>query len=247
MKKMLITGGCSFSDVKGSPYQTWPKHLSDALPDYESIHTGSGSHGNGIISRKIIYELQNCLNQNVCSENILVGIMWSGPTRYDIFSDNYPEGYDKNSEIDMTENPTGFVRENPSKQWYIFNWNWKKTKFNATWYQFYHSLVMHQLLTIEHILRIQWFCKSHGIKYFMTCYTSKVFMNDVIDHPEVKYLYDMIDFENFLPIVGAYEWCRDHSKFNFPISGDNHPGTEQHRDFVDQIVCPWLTSKKFIR
>jgi hypothetical protein len=240
MRKILITGGCSFSDPR---YNTWPNFLDKYLNDYSSIHTGMGSQGNGLISRKLVYEIQKCLADGIDPENMLVGVMWSGPGRYDIFSDTSPPGYNdsSNEELTLYENPTNFVRENKKKQWYIFNHHWQKTYFNATYYKLYHNEVMHQILTLEHILRLQWFFKSLNIKYFMTCYTAKVFFKPVLDHPEVKYLYDLIDLKQFLPVNGEYEWCKDVSTFEFPDPNDMHPGSEQHNDFVQKIIVPWLT------
>jgi hypothetical protein len=242
---MLITGGCSFSDPR---YNTWPNFLSDHLNDFQTVHTGMGSQGNGLISRKIIYSLQKCLAQGADPRNILVGVMWSGPSRYDLFSDTSPPGYNdsSNKELSLYENPTKFVEENKEKQWYIFNHHWQKTYFNNTYYKMYHNEIMHQILTLENILRLQWFFKSMNIRYFMSCYTSKVFFKPILDHPEIKYLYDLVDFDNFLPVDGEYEWCRDYSSFAFPNLDDMHPGPDQHRDFVEKIIVPWLTEKKFI-
>lgn len=244
MEKVLITGGCSFSDCSWKIYKPWPIHLANLLTEYRAIHTGAGSQGNGLISRKIIYEVQDILKKGTDPKNILVGIMWSGPSRFDIFNDSQPAGYDnlRKSDIDVLENPIRFVRENPHKEWYIFNWNWKND-FNSAWYRYYQNPIMDQILTIENMLRVQWFLKSLGIKYFMTCYTSKVFDRHAINHPEVKYLYEMLDFDQFLPVSGEYEWCEE----NFSSKSlDTHPSSKQHEAFVDKVIWPWLMSKNLI-
>lgn len=248
MNNVLITGGCSFSEVRNNPTETWPVHLANILKDYDSVHTGMSSQGNGIISRKVIYEVQKAIQNGLEPRNILVGIMWSSPNRFDIFSDSTPPGYtDKdNKELGIYENPTRFVEENLDKQWYIFNHNWQKTYFNQTYYKLYHNETMHMILTIEHILRVQWFLKSLGVRYFMTCYTSKVFLDESIAHPEVKYLYDLVDFKNFLPVKGEYEWCRDSSKFEFPDPTDLHPGSNQHKDFTETVIYPWMLSNDML-
>ena len=54
--KQLITGGCSFSECR-SHAGTWPRHLADALPNYEHVSTAMGSQGNGLISRRVIYQV----------------------------------------------------------------------------------------------------------------------------------------------------------------------------------------------
>jgi hypothetical protein len=59
--KTLITGGCSFSECVSTNIDTWPRHLARALPEYTHISTGLGSQGNGLISRRVIYEVSECL------------------------------------------------------------------------------------------------------------------------------------------------------------------------------------------
>jgi hypothetical protein len=103
---------------------------------------------------------------------------------------------------------------------------------------------MAQIQTLEHILRVQWFLKSHNIKYMMTTYMDHVFAN--IKNPECNYLYDMIDMSNFLPIKGEYEWCKEKSELPFPILGDSHPSTSQHHAFTLQVVIPFLKQKGYI-
>ena len=73
-RKILLTGGCSFSECISTHIDTWPRHLEKNLPTYEHISTGMGSQGNGLISRRIIYNLTQLIKK-INSENILVGIM----------------------------------------------------------------------------------------------------------------------------------------------------------------------------
>lgn len=249
MSKHLITSGCSFSEVKPNQTETWPTHLANLMTEFKPVHTGMSSQGNGIISRKVIYEVQAKIQASVRPADIFVGIMWSSPGRYDIFSDSSPPGYDdsSNEELKIYENPTKFVRENENKQWYVFNHNWQKTYFNSTYYKLYHNEVMHSILTIEHVLRIQWYLKSLGINYFMTSYTNKVFPSNLISHPEIQYLYNQIDFSQFLPVEGEYEWCRDCSEYEFPDKHDMHPGSMQHMDFTNKVIYPWLVSKGYMK
>jgi len=246
VKKILITGGCSFSDP--SPWNnedTWPMHLERLMPEYDVYHTGAGSHGNAIISRRIIYTVNKCIEQGIDTKDILVGVMWSGPNRWDIWSDKNPPGYiPLTKEMDMRENPTTVV-DTDTKNWYVFGY-WNKLKFNEIWYSYYQSYVMDQISTIEHILRTQWLLKNLNINYFMSYYMNEVFPPDLCNHPEIRHLYNMIDFEQFLPVGGEYEWCRDYSSFDFPDPDDKHPGKEQHKDFVDSVIWPWLVSKKII-
>ncbi len=78
----------------------------------------------------------------------------------------------------------------------------------------------------------------------MTTYTGEVFQN--IKHSDIKYLYDLIDFDCFLSVVGEYEWCRDYSNLEFPVKGDRHPSSDQHRLFTEQVILPFLKDKQYI-
>lgn len=80
--KQLITGGCSFSECESPWISTWPKHLANTLSEYQHIGTGLSSQGNGLISRQVIYQVTESLKRT-STNNILVGVMWSGPDRHD--------------------------------------------------------------------------------------------------------------------------------------------------------------------
>ena len=238
MSKFLVTGGCSFSECISTHIDTWPKHLARDLLDYKHISKAMGSQGNGLISRGIIYEVTRLL-EFTNHKDILVGIMWSSPDRFDFY---------KKDEIcfpnvdEWVENPTGFINEE-TKNWVILNHHWKNN-YAKQYYGNFYDQTGSLIYSLEHILRVQWFLKLHNIKYFMTTYTSEVLQN--INQPDVKYLYDQIDFDYFLPTVGEYEWCQDYSGLKFPHPGDNHPSSEQHKKFTGQVILPFLQQRKYI-
>lgn len=125
--------------------------------------------------------------------------------------------------------------------------------------------------TCEDILRTEWFLKKHNIKYFMAEYDFDTFffagISDQtasllgydkdcpavysnhqkykcdVHHPDVKYLYDMIDKDYWLPIKHLGDWVRNVSKFDYRDPKDPHPSTEQHIDFTKQIILPFLEKK----
>lgn len=68
-------------------------------------------------------------------------------------------------------------------------------------------------------------------------------MPNYLEHPDVKYLYDMIDKDHWLPVDSLGEWCKHVSEFDFPSSTDPHPGWEQHQDFVNKVILPFLMQK----
>ena len=82
--KCLITAGCSYSQVPNRDV-TWPVHLNEYLKPEKVYYLGQGAAGNGIISRKVIHALTEAL-KTYRPEEILVGIMWSGFNRRDIYS-----------------------------------------------------------------------------------------------------------------------------------------------------------------
>jgi len=234
--KTLVTGGCSFSECISPWIDTWPRHLARALPDYQHISTAMGSQGNGLISRRIIYQITQLL-KTINAKDILVGIMWSSPVRHDFYSIDELELEPHDGWI---ENPTRFV-DNTTGGWVIVNPGWRN-QYAVQHYGNFYNHTGSLVYTYEHILRTQWFLKLHDIRYFMSTYTDKIFPPDSINHTEVRYLYDQIDHSKFLPVGGEYEWCRDRSGLPIPgeRQGDLHPSTEQHGEFTHRVILPFL-------
>jgi hypothetical protein len=228
----LITGGCSFSECR-SHAGTWPRHLATALPDYDHISTAMGSQGNGLISRRIIYQVTETL-KHTAAENLLVGIMWSGPDRHDYYTQTPPIVYKEDL---WMENPTRFV-SNGQGAW--------RMPASANYYVNFHDQIAQYIYTLEHILRTQWFLQSQGVKYFMSTYTSAVLPEIAKTHNDTQHLYQLLNHDMFLPVAGEYEWCRDHSGLPFPMPNDPHPGVEQHQAFVNQIILPYLKERNAI-
>lgn len=238
--KQLVTGGCSFSECISPWIRTWPQHLSTALPNYQHVSTAMGSQGNGLISRRVIYQVTETL-KHTAAEDILVGIMWSGPDRHDFYVRQVPEIL---KEDGWMENPTKFIKDSTGA-WAIMNYGWKMHHAKL-YYTEFHTRIGSLIYTFEHILRTQWFLKQKGIKYFMTTYTGEVIPNFVKTLADTEHLYNEVDFSKFLPITGEYEWCRDHSGLPFPMLNDTHPSSDQHHMFTDQIILPFLKEKNLI-
>ena len=255
---ILVTGGCSFSETISPWITTWPKHLENYINPKSAHHTGLGSGGNGLISRSIIYRVSQLLKQNN-SEDLLVGIMWSGPDRHEIF-------VDKN---DVTEtithgmtipgengkslgvyNPYNFIDKDDDHSWLLLHPHNSGDTRSKVWYKHLHNNIGAYINTLEHILRTQWFLKSQGIKYFMTTYTREVLPKTLSNSiPELlsenkhtKHLYDLVDFDRFLPVEGEYEWCRDKSGLQFPNKNDPHPSSDQHQLFTKEVIVPFLSN-----
>lgn len=232
--KILITGGCSFADLRY--YHTWPKYLSDNLENYHHISTGLASIGNGLISRRVLYQVQKNLQY---ANDMIVGISWSGPDRADFYINSPPNM----GNFTTTKNPNCVVENYDN--WVIMNHQWDHPLIK-NYYTSFHDTIAQLVYSYEHILRLQWFLNQHNIKHFMTNMDSWTFPKPHISHHEVAHLYNLIDWKKFLPVTGIYEWCRDFSNLEFPVKGDNHPSPNQHGLFTSEIIIPFLKEKGYI-
>ena len=234
--KKLIVGGCSFT------FETWnwPTYVARDI-GCGLKNTGMGSMGNGLISKRLIYEIEQHL-KIMSAQDIVVGVMWSGIDRNEFYVNKH----------DLTENLDGWV-ENPTnvtnqKKWLITNSHWKFKK-SVMWYENYHTDVGSMIKTIENILRLQWYLEHKGIKYFMTTYMD-IFQKNlkgykIIEHEEVNYLYNLIDQSKFLEVNGCYEWLLENYKEDgFPKNKPNvwgtHPTKEGHKEFATKVILPHI-------
>lgn len=265
MNKILITSGCSFTESdytwkNPTDYgvtQTWAFHLGKHVEglQYDFINKAMGSQGNGLISRGIIYQVCEELKTRSC-DDILVGVMWSGVSRYDYRCES-PEltDFSINKVYNgWMENPTGFIEG--YKKWVILNHHWananEKGKINQEaelYYKNFHDMVGSYIYSLEHMLRVQYFLKAKNIKYFFTIYQDHVLDPKFMNLPEIKHLYDLLDKSHFLPVTSEYTWCVEskidlkHWILPHPY---NHPSSIHHKSFVDQIILPWLKTKNYL-
>lgn len=218
--------------------KNWPLHVADRLKlhPHQCFPTAVTSQGNGLISRHAIFRTNRAL-KSYDPENILVGIIWSGPARVDFYQ--YPA-----ASLDDTHSSD--VVDSGSKPWKIINVHWDDI-FSKTWYKFFSNEIGALVNSCEHILRTQWFLQKHKVKYFMGCITQEVFPQMQLDHPEIRYLYDLIDFSHFLPIEqGLYEWARDCSGLTFSPNDLCHLSTEQNILLTDQVIIPFLRKMNYV-
>jgi hypothetical protein len=235
---ILITGGCSFS-APSNGCHTWPEHLTNELL-CESHHTGVSSTGNGIITKRVLLELSTRFDQK---EELLVGIMWSGPDRSESYTDDsriISKISSKNTD-GWQVNPLRFPKDDPGA-WVIHNTHWS-TRYARHFYKNYNQ-VEGSVNTFQSILLMQTFLERHNIKYFMSNFTANTFSN--VDHPSVSYFNSMIDYNKFLNVEGCMEWCRDNTEHNFDDGLYFHPTKEQHLQFTQQVIMPHLQDHKLI-
>jgi len=236
--KCFISAGCSFSQVPNADI-TWPVHLRDCIHPDCVYYLGQGAAGNGIISRKVIYTITQAL-QIFKPEEILVGIMWSGRDRLEVYKPPHPFEYQKIAGADNYCNP---VRINEDYSYYIMNNHWDD-ELTKTYHKNFVTDIGASIQTIEHILRTQWFLQSLHIPYFMTEYNFDCLPrnDEIINHSDVKYLYDMIDKSAWLPIDNMWRYATD-SGLPFARPPDPHPSTAHHELFVREVLLPWIYRK----
>jgi hypothetical protein len=201
-----------------------------------------GSQGNGLIARNIEYAVSQALATHK-PQDLVVVIMWSGSDRSDARA---PEEHRRQTfNRNMVENPTGWI-EGVAKPWVILNQHFED-RLSRLYYQYFYTPKGGLITTLECILRVQWMLKYRGIKYIMTQMSHNVIpRGHEITDPEIAYLYRDVDWDQWLPVASEYEWCRDHSGIDFPITGDDHPGYAQHEAFTDRVIIPHMIAKGWV-
>jgi hypothetical protein len=238
-KELLVTSGCSFTE----PGHAWPFHLAKNF-NYKLENVALASQGNGLISRKLIYILEN-YPIKYPSEDIIVGVMWSGINRYERIIES---GDEYVGPPYLERNPTSCVSHG-QKRWRIMSHEWIKSEDCSFYYSTINNEISSMVQTLEHILRVQWYLETRKIKYFMSTFINIFSDKNIMNHSEVKYLYDMIDFSKFLPIEGFYEWNKEH----YPIEGfydiklDFHPNEFGSIKLTEEIIIPHLIKNKIIK
>ena len=250
--KLLIASGCSYA---AGP-ENWPNPTAEILNCSLTNH-GTVSVGNGRISRSIIYAVTDALKR-FDPEDIVVGISWSGNCRREIYQtkvdlDNIHRG--------TTENPTGFIPDR--KNWVTLHHRWDD-EYSTHYYQYLHDYTESEIITLEHILRTQWFLEKYKIKYFMTTFAPGV-LPDQIDK-STEHLMELVNFDQFLKIKSIMEWCveesglpvRDDDKAYFGKTGyyyhtstrvrdysvcAMHPTADHSRKLAEDIIVPFLLER----
>lgn len=236
-KKVLVASGCSFTAY----HDCWPTHIKNEF-NLEMINCGVGSQGNALIARKVIASVDSLISIKRYKPNdIMVGVMWSGIDR----SDRYIDGGDMYVGPPFTpESPTAVIADR--KNWRIMNPHWATSEDCNQWYKIFNNSVSSMVYTLEHILRTQWYLEKLGINYFMTSYMD---IWEHKTHAEVAYLWDIVNWDKFLPVKGCYEWVKE----NYPIEGflppnetgwvDQHPTKLGQERFANQVIIPFIQGK----
>ena len=198
--KILVTAGCSFSDgaplIKENTYRkTWTNYIKEKYNFKKYIHTAHPASGNEIIAERVIYALQTLLDSGHSSDNLYVGVMWSGIERKELFVS--AQETDKYSELDDSvkregENtlimsnrsnvfsntkgvrpgivnvPNGYLKSGGLPYQEVWWRNKSQRDYFNLWYDNFYSVEKQFIDTLKSILLVQTFCERHNIKYFMS-------------------------------------------------------------------------------
>jgi len=248
--KILVSTGCSFT----ADHNKWNEYTAESL-NIPCTNYARSAAGNAHISRSLVYGIHKALETYDPSE-ILVGIMWSGKSRYDNYHADLHLNGDKFKNLPIynfvERDPTGGYVRMPysSNDWY-----------SSPFFRLYYDEIGACIHTLGHILNAQCLLERHNIQYFMTCYADDVLpQKEIVDHPSLKHLIAMINWDKFLPVDNCFDWC-----LNSDIPGHypdetsrlsawtntnsilqmkaTHPNTEQQRGFAEQVILPFLLEK----
>jgi hypothetical protein len=252
--KIFIAAGSEFVNNKNS----W-QHICKEKLNYDIFDLTKEKISNALISRNVIYKVNELIKTNYKTDDIVVGIMWTIPMIHERY---IPEGKNDNY---MNKSETGFTSVVDNlKNWRILNHDCISSSEDCELYfKIMYNKLQSYVLSMEHILRTQWFLNKLGIKYFMTSYVD-FFHNEenylkmydfskltdykkrnynlnILMYNEVDYLYAMIDMKRFLPIYSMLDWAQE----NYPIDGFSDSEKLKSNDFANEkftteVILPFL-------
>ena len=198
--KILITSGCSFSDgcsfySENLYRQTWPLYIQEKYDFKRYVHTGNPASGNELIAERVIYALQTLLDKGHSSNELYLGVMWSGIERKELFISS--EETAKYSELDdsvrregentllmcsysnvfsntkdvkpyVVDVPNGYLKSGGLPYQEVWWRNKSQRDYFNLWYDNFYSVEKQFIDTLKSILLVQTFCERHNIKYFMS-------------------------------------------------------------------------------
>ena len=251
--KIFIAAGSGIVNNKNC----W-QHICKEKLNYSLFDLTEEKIGNALISRRVIYKVNELIKTHK-PEDIVVGIMWTIPQiqeRYinDIKNDRY---------MSKTENSLTSVVDS-IKNWRVLNFeNISSSEDCELFFKIIHNKLQSYVLSMEHILRTQWFLNRLGIKYFMTSHLD-IFHNEenylkmydfskltkykresyrlgILAYSEVDYLHVMIDKKLFLPTYSMLDWVQE----NYPNDGFDDseklkPNGFGHEKFTTEVILPFL-------
>ena len=251
--KIFIAAGSGLANNKNC----W-QHICKEKLNHNIIDLTEEKIGNALISRRVIYKVNELIKTHK-PEDIVVGIMWTIPQiqeRYvnDIKNDRY---------MGKTENSLTSVVDD-IKNWRTLNFeNISSSEDCELFFKIIYNKLQSYVISVEHIIRTQWFLNRLGVRYFMTShldifyneknylkmydiskltdYKRKSYSLNILSYNEINYLYDMIDKKTFLPIYSMLDWVQE----NYPNDGFDDSEKLKPNDFANQkftteVIIPFL-------
>lgn len=275
--KKIITSGCSFSQTKTTtPWPNHLKtYVTEIDNTVEFIHRGLMGQGNELIQKKSMKAAWDLLSKGTPSAEIAIFVMWSGVDRKTFYVENPylireleqawlkgQHGFDiqlgdlDNSEENLTFLKTSRLNNVDLGVYYNKSGGWYIPMFSE------NDLVIakeHRMLgknnlgffatsiTLECMISLQNFCKSHNIKLYQMFFMDEVLetIEHFKDHSDMSYLYEQIDWDTFISKQSITKYLiNDLSYFeNPPI--DMHPNFNGHKKWLDEVMIPFLNNQHF--
>ena len=267
--KVLITSGCSLSDTmdydksEKDPWKNlkvWPIWVEDHFKPEVTIHSGLGSTGNDLISKKAIYHCtQQLIKYN--AKDICLVVAWSRIDRNAKLVD--PKSLlgnvicnERNKQL--TEHPekknytwvfqfsdySNNVKENDEFAWIYFN-VWKDIKELNYYYGYFQEHINMMENTLWNMLAVKSFCELHNIKYVWTTIDDS-YMKDqhIHKHWSISHLFDNIKTckGRMLPYsMATYIKNTVNIVDNEYVQDDGvHLGTLGHKMISEDIIIPYI-------
>ena len=251
--KIFITSG---SGLIKNDY-SWLYVCKEKL-NYELYDLTEEKIGNALIARKLIYKVNELIKTHK-TDDIIVGIMWTIPDIHERYvSDGKNDSYIGKSDIKF------YNVVNDINNWRVLNHEFISSSEDCElYYKVIYNKLQSYVLSLEHILRTQWFLKKLGIKYFMTShldifhkyenyfkiynlknlekFNKKYYDLGILNYDEVHYLYNTIQMNMFLPVEGMLEWIQNnHPNEGFYDIEKLIPNSFGHNKFSTEVIIPFL-------
>tara|TARA_B100000085_G_scaffold206752_1_gene190492 strand:+ start:245 stop:988 length:744 start_codon:yes stop_codon:yes gene_type:complete len=245
--KVLLTSGCSFSDIKYT--KTWPNWLELHVSPQVAKHTGSSSQGNDLIAKKTIYACNELLKEYK-GEDILCVVQWSSYTRMALLNE-YES--DMRKEISKQDKVMHWFRnqfkdyddktnkQEPFYGWNIINSNWN---IKDTMLHYKNQSVFGMVeQTLWHMLNVKNFCEVNNINYCWTTMQNDVNTN-FAKHWSTKHLYDLVyNTDNRISKLGIYEWVTQSYPEEFQ-QDELHPTEKAHKLYTEEEIIPFVENNE---
>ncbi len=255
------------------------KHIERLHPNVTFDHRGLSSQGQDLIQKKTIHAIYEAMKQGYKPEDICVFVMWSSSDRksyyidhrdfVDDIVDNWKiskQGWqlqfgDLKNQAEFEEvahssaNYNNAIRYNTRGGWFITS---SHTVDNIKMYRdmylmgagesgIHPAASIHH--SIEHMIMLQSFCKSLGIKIYQQFFMDIVREDFEVlkNHQLVEYLYKQLDLDTFiLPESSIHGFLKNNPEC-FKDPGDPHPNGLGHRRWLTEVMLPHIIDDDFFK